>query len=64
LTWWQGVTVNTRFEYVYRDGSNWSNYRQFGDVVFDGDYAHLGPRLSKALERGEFFISHQIRLPK
>jgi hypothetical protein len=54
--------VNTRFEYLYRDGSN---YKQWGGIVFRGTCdAALHNRLVAALERTEFFIAHQARLPE
>lgn len=54
--------MNTRVEYLYRDGSN---YKQWGVVVFRGECdASLAGRLFAALDRGEFFIAHQLRLPE
>jgi hypothetical protein len=54
--------MNTRVEYLYRDGSN---YKQWGAVVFRGECdTSLAGRLFATLDRGEFFIAHQVRLPE
>src|SRR6476646_9926556 len=54
--------MNTRVEYLYRDGSN---YKQWGAVVFRGGCDEtLLPRLFAALDGGELFIAHQVRLPE
>jgi hypothetical protein len=54
--------MNTRVEYLYRDGSN---YKQWGAVVFRGECnGSLPQRLFAALDRGEFFIADQVRLPE
>lgn len=54
--------MNTRVEYLYRDGSN---YKQWGAVVFRGECdGSLNRRLFAALDREEFFIAHQVRLPE
>ena len=54
--------MNTCFEYLYRDGSN---YKQWGAVVFRGECdGSLARRLFEALDRGEFFIANQVRLPE
>jgi hypothetical protein len=54
--------MNTRVEYLYRDGSN---YKQWGAVVFRGDCDEsLVRSLLAALDREEFFIAHQVRLPE
>ena len=54
--------MNTRVEYLYRDGSN---YKQWGAVVFRGECdGSLARRLFEALDREEFFIAHQVRLPE
>jgi hypothetical protein len=51
-----------RVEYLYRDGSN---YKQWGAVVFRGECAEgLVRRLFAALDRGDFFIADQVRLPE
>jgi len=54
--------MNTRVEYLYRDGSN---YKQWGAVVFQGGCdERLVRRLFVALDGGESFIAHQVRLPE
>jgi len=54
--------MNTRVEYLYRDGSN---YKRWGAVVFRGESdGSLARRLFAALDRGGFFISDQVRLPE
>jgi hypothetical protein len=54
--------MNTRVEYLYRDGSN---YKQWGAVVFRAECnGSLLRRLLAALDREEFFIAHQVRLPE
>jgi hypothetical protein len=54
--------MNTRVEYLYRDGSN---YKQWGVVVFRGECDRsLVRRLFEALDREEFFIADQVRLPE
>jgi hypothetical protein len=54
--------MNTRVEYLYRDGSN---YKQWGAVIFRGKCDEsLVRRLVAALDREEFFIAHQVRLPE
>src|SRR3954467_3112627 len=54
--------MNRRVEYLYRDGSN---YKQWGAVVFRGDCDEsLVRRLFAALDREEFFIATQVRLPE
>ncbi len=54
--------MNTRFIYLYRDGSN---YKSWGEVVFAGAPSDdtLG-RVLAALDRSEFFIADQIRVPE
>lgn len=54
--------MNTRFAYLYRDGSN---YKQWGSVTFRGapDASFL-QRLSAAFDTDGFFIAHQVRLPE
>jgi hypothetical protein len=55
-------TENTRFNYLYRDASN---YKSWGSVVFrSGIDDTLSARLSAALESTEFFIADQIRIPE
>ena len=54
--------MNTRFDYLYRDGSN---YKNWGAVIFRGTASEsLQSRLVKALESGELFIAHQVRVPE
>src|SRR4051812_31499004 len=54
--------MNTRVEYLYRDGSN---YKQWRAVVFRGACDESSARrLFAALDREEFFIAHQVRLPE
>jgi hypothetical protein len=54
--------MSTRFEYLYRDGSN---YKRWGAVVFTGIATPATKsRLMKALESTEFFIAHQVRIPE
>jgi len=54
--------VNTLFEYMYRDASN---YKRFGFIVFGGKYTpvHVA-RLKVALDDGEHFIAHQLKIPE
>ena len=53
---------NARFEYLYRDASN---YKAWGSVVFAGEMTDdLACRLLRALESTEFFIAHQVRIPE
>lgn len=53
---------NTRFEYLYRDGSN---YKQWREIVFRGDCDdRLRNRLVRALDSGDLMIAHQVRLPE
>ena len=54
--------MNTRFNYLYRDASN---YKSWGEVVFSGcDSARGSQRIRAALDGGEFFIADQIRIPE
>jgi hypothetical protein len=53
--------MNMRFEYLYRDGSN---YKQWGEILFSGEPSDgLTQRLTRSLESTEFFIADQIRVP-
>jgi hypothetical protein len=53
---------NARFEYLYRDASN---YKAWGSVVFAGKTTDdLTRGLLRALESSEFFIAHQVRIPE
>jgi hypothetical protein len=54
--------MNTLFNYLYRDGSN---YKQWGSIVFKGEITDgLRERFARALEGCEFFIADQIRVPE
>lgn len=54
--------MNTRFEYLYR---NASNYKQWGAVVFSGLADRgLEARLTATLDSHEFFIADQVRVPE
>lgn len=54
--------MNTVFNYLYRDGSN---YKRWGSVVFAGTITDvLTQRFARSLESGEFFIADQLRLPE
>ena len=53
--------MNSKFEYLYRDGSN---YKSWGEVTFSGRASdELRLRIVSALDRGEFFIADQVRIP-
>jgi hypothetical protein len=56
---------NVRFQYLYRDGSN---YKKWGDVVFSNADDLSIESIRKSL-RGSFsddglFIAHQVRIPE
>jgi hypothetical protein len=54
--------MNTRFECLYRDGSN---YKEWGEIVLAGAPSDgLTLRLTRSLESTEFFIADQIRVPE
>jgi len=54
--------MNTRVEYLYRDGSN---YKEWGAVVFRGLCdARMLRQLLRSLDGEERFIAHQVRLPE
>jgi len=54
--------MNSRFEYLYRDASN---FKKWGEVVFAGGASELlAERLRKALHDGEWFIASQVRIPE
>lgn len=54
--------MNTRFEYLYR---NASNYKQWGAVVFSGVANEaIERRLAATLESFEYFIADQVRVPE
>jgi hypothetical protein len=51
--------MNMRFEYLYRDGSN---YKQWGEILFSGEPSDgLTQRLTRSLESTEFFIADNRR---
>jgi hypothetical protein len=57
--------MNVRFNYLYRDGSN---YKKWADVVFSNDAELSSDLINKNLkgcflEDGQF-IAHQIRIPE
>lgn len=54
--------MNTAFNYLYRDAGN---YKNWGRVVFAGPLTvKRQRRLREALESGQFFIAHQVRIPE
>lgn len=54
--------MNTRFEYLYRDASN---YKNWGEIIFAGEFDEaLATRLRNSLYGGEWFIASQVRLPE
>lgn len=54
--------MNTRFEYQYRDGSN---YKSWGEVIFAGRPTdELSRRLMRSLDGWELFIADQVRVPE
>jgi len=56
------MAPNSRFEYLYRDASN---YKTWGSVVFSRHATHdLLLRVLRALESSEFFIADQVRVPE
>lgn len=53
--------MGVRFEYLYRDASNYKNVRS---VTFEGSYdTSQRARLSRALADGENFVAEQVGLP-
>ncbi len=53
--------MNSRFEYLYRDASN---YKRWRSVVFSGAPTRaLESRIRASLHDGEWFIANQVRLP-
>jgi len=59
------LRMNVRFNYLYRDGSN---YKKWADVVFSNDAELSSDLINKNLkdcflEDGQF-IAHQIRIPE
>lgn len=54
--------MNTRFEYLYRDGGNW---KRWGSVVFTGAPApDLEDRFRRVCDWPDVFIAGQVRLPE
>ena len=54
--------LNSRFEYLYRDASN---YKTWGSVAFAGRVTDdFTRRLLRALESSEFLIADQVRVPE
>jgi hypothetical protein len=57
--------MNIRFEYLYRDGSN---YKKWGEVVFSDPDAIDAEPVSKQLRKlflvDGLFIAHQVRVPE
>ena len=49
--------MNTRFEYLYRDGHN---YKQHNEVVIEGEFAL--DQLRPHLYEGEFFMPSEVGL--
>lgn len=55
---------NVRFNYLYRDGSN---YHKWAAVVFSGSGTACEPlakELTKAFLEDGLFIAHQVRIPE
>jgi len=61
------TATNVRFEYLYRDASN---YKRYGSVVFaDTDQLSAGlpeieSRIRKSLMTNDNFMAHQVRVPE
>lgn len=54
------IIMNSKFSYLYRDASN---YKQFGYVVFSGEYAEQDKTLLlDNLHEGDFFIPEDVGL--
>lgn len=54
--------MNTKFEYMYRDGANWKNN---GSVVFAGGITpEIKARFEALLEPGDQFIADQLGIPE
>ena len=49
--------MNTRFEYMYRDGGN---YKQFNEVVIKGEFSL--EQLRPHLYNGDFFVPSEVGL--
>jgi hypothetical protein len=56
---------NVRFQYLYRDGSN---YKKWGDIVFsnvnDLSLDSILKSLRESFSEDGLFIAHQIRIPE
>jgi hypothetical protein len=53
--------VNTRIDYMYRDGANWQSY---GHAVLAGELSDADRALIREnLDSGEYFIPSQVGLP-
>jgi hypothetical protein len=56
---------NVRFQYLYRDGSN---YKRWGDIVFsnpdDRSVESILKSLGKSFSNDGLFIAHQVRIPE
>src|SRR5450432_977249 len=56
---------NVRFQYLYRDGSN---YKKWGDVVFsnadDLSVESILKSLQQSFSDDGLFIAHQVRIPE
>lgn len=54
--------MNARFEYLYRDASN---FKKWGSVVFGGALSDdLRARIRRALHDEEWFIADQVGVPE
>ena len=56
---------NVKFQYLYRDGSN---YKKWGDVIFSNADGLSLERILKSLQQSfsddGLFIAHQVRIPE
>jgi hypothetical protein len=56
---------NIRFEYLYRDGSN---YKKWSEVVFSNPdnvrIERIAKQLNEAFMQDGLFIAHQVRVPE
>jgi hypothetical protein len=59
------MTSIIRFNYLYRDGSN---FKSWGELLFSNpdklDIENISKRLHAAFEQEAFFIAHQIQVPE
>lgn len=54
--------MNTKFNYLYRDASN---YKNWGEVIFKGEYTpEMAVELTEYLDEGRYFIAHQVDIPE